>query len=174
MLSSHQRLLCFFFSFFGQDVYRSVLQVDECQRRDDTAAFEAVDIVAAWLALNGTLRVHVYELPLELQERWTLSSRISPETSARVPKWYANAQTLHFTEEAKRVSLFLSRKICTTNPASSRRLHVLLDERKEKKKPGKKRINKNSGRRSVTLRQYSKANVVFAYVRRRLMCHVKI
>lgn len=75
-LSSLQRLLSFFslsffFFFFSQVVYRSLLQVDECQRRDDTAAFEAVDIVAAWLALNGTLRVHVYELPLELQERWT-------------------------------------------------------------------------------------------------------
>lgn len=53
----------FFFFFFsiGQVVYRSVERVDGCQRRNDTAAFDAVDIVAAWLVLNGTLRVHVYE-----------------------------------------------------------------------------------------------------------------
>ena len=112
---------------------------------------------------------NVSGLPLEVQERWTLSSRISPETSARVPKWYANAQTLHFTEEVKRVSLF--QKICTTNLASSRRLASFsLEERKKKEK----KINKNSERRSITLRQYRKANVVFAYVRRSFVYRVKI
>jgi len=49
---------------------------------------------------------------------------------------------------------------------------VLLVGRKKKK--GKKKIKKNSERSSITLRQYSKANVVFAYVRRSFVYRVKI
>ena len=51
------KTILFFLSSFSQVVYRSALPVNGCQRRDDTAVFDAVDIVAAWLALNGTLRV---------------------------------------------------------------------------------------------------------------------
>jgi len=52
--------------FFSQTVYRSIERVDGCRRQNDTAVSDAVDIVAACLVLNGTPRVHVYGLPLEL------------------------------------------------------------------------------------------------------------
>jgi len=45
---------------------------------------------------------------------------------------------------------------------------------KKEKKRKKKKINKNSEKSSIILRQYSKANVVFAYVRRSFVYRVKI
>lgn len=100
---SQRRLLFHFFFFllffsFAQVVYRSVERVDGCQRRNDTAAFDAVDIVAAWLVLNGTLRVHVYELPPAAGAMDSLVEDISPGLSARVPK--CSNTTLHGRSDA--------------------------------------------------------------------------
>lgn len=59
----------------------------------------------------------------------SLVEDISRDSSARVPKWYANAQTLHFTEEAKRVSLSKNLYDKSDVLAATR---VLLNERKKK------------------------------------------
>jgi len=108
-------------------------RVGGCQRRNDTAAFDAFDIVAARLgferdslslSLSLSFRIHVYVLPSR-RKRWTLEGILPARCRACPPKWSPRAQTLHLTRK-KRRETEVSRKICPTNPAFPRRLASLL------------------------------------------------